>query len=198
MLSAPMIDLNSAYQQLARPWSHEQLAAHYGKAKRRGTGAAGHDEHALGGPIALLAASIPRASSLNVAVHVLHVLPSTTGGSLAPQLLNTIDDNATAVLNLCHRALELDGRAHNYTAEEWLPAVYDIAAELLQGAGVHQEPPSVVEHAQDAVRWLSRAIISLDQDSPDTPAAITDALGCLLAVCAFANAARELVTTPDG
>ena len=62
---------------------------------------------------------------------MLHVLPTTTAGSLAPQLVDTINDNATAGLHLSDRALELDGQAHDYTAEEWLPAVYDIAAREL-------------------------------------------------------------------
>ena len=109
-----------------------------------------------GGPIALLASAIPQCASLSVAVHVLHVVPSPPHAELAQQLLDTIDDNATAALHLCHRALELDGRAHDYTADEWLPAVYHIAAPLLEGARLHREPPSVVEHAQDAVRWLSQ------------------------------------------
>ena len=187
-----MLDLGATYEQLARPWSHEQLAAHYREATRRGEGMPGRDQpDAVGGPIALLASSIPQCASLSVAVHVLHVLPSTTGGELAQQLLDTIDNNAAAALHLCHRALELDGRAHDYTADEWLPAVYDIAALLLHEARLHREPPSVVEHAQEAVRWLASAIINLDQDAPDTPAAIADGLGRLLALCVFADVAHS-------
>jgi hypothetical protein len=112
-------------------------------------------------------------------------------GKLAQQLLDTIDDNATAALHLCHRALELDGRAHDHTGDEWLPAVYDTTAALLEGARLHREPPSVVEHAQEAVRWLSHAIINLDQDAPDAAAAIADGLGRLLALCVFADVARS-------
>jgi hypothetical protein len=134
---------------------------------------------------------------VSVAVHVLHVLPSTTGGELAPQLLDTIDDNTTAVLDLCHRSLELDGRTHDYTAEEWLPAAYDIASPLLEGARLRREPPSVVEHTQDAVRWLSRAIINLDQDARDTSAAIANTLGRLLAVHVFTDVARDRVHKVD-
>jgi hypothetical protein len=185
-----VLDLDATYGQLARPWTHEQLAAHYREANRRGERMPGRDQDdASAGPIALLASAIPQSASLSVAVHVLHVLPSTTGGDLAPQLLGTIDENAAAALHLGHRALELDGRAHDYTAEEWLPAVYDIAALLLEEARLHREPPSVVEHVQEAVRWLARAIINLDQDAPDTSAAIADGLGRLLALCVFADAA---------
>jgi hypothetical protein len=95
------------------------------------------------------------------------------------------------VLHRCHRALELDGRAHDYTADEWLPAVYDIARRLLEEASLHREPPSVVEHVQEAVRWLARAIINLDQDAPDASAAIVDGLGLLLSLCVFADVARS-------
>jgi hypothetical protein len=187
-----MLDLGATYEQLARPWSHEQLAAHYREATTRGQRIPGRDQpDAVGGPITLLATSIPQCASLSVAVHVLHVLPSPPRGELAQQLLDTIDDHATAALHLCHRALELDGRAHDHTADEWLPAIYDIAAPLLQQARLHREPPSVVEHAQEAVRWLADAIINLDQDAPDTPAAIADSLARLLALCVFANVARS-------
>jgi hypothetical protein len=187
-----MLDLGATYDQLARPWSHEQIAAHYREATTRGQRMPGRDQpDAVGGPIALLASSIPHCASLSVAVHVLHVLPSPPRGELAQQLLDTIGDNAAAALHLCDRALELDGQAHDYTVDEWLPAVYDIAAPLLQQARLHREPPSVVDHAQEAVRWLASAILDLDQDAPDTPAAIADGLGRLLALCVFADVARS-------
>jgi hypothetical protein len=187
-----MIDLDATYVRLARTWSHEQLAAYYREANRRGERMplCGQDD-AIRGPIAILASSIPHSASLSVAVHVLHVLPSTPGGEHAQQLLGTVDENATAILHLCHRALELDGRAHDYTADEWLPAVYDIARRLLEEASLHREPPSVVEHVQEAVRWLARAIINLDQDAPDASAAIVDGLGLLLSLCVFADVARS-------
>jgi hypothetical protein len=183
-----MLDLGTTYDQLARPWSHEQLAAHYRQATTRGERIPGRDrDDEIRGPIALLASSIPQCASLSVAVHVLHVLPSPPRGELAQQLLDTIDNNATAALHLCHRALELDGRAHDHTADEWLPTIYDITAPLLEDARLHREPPSIVEHAQEAVRWLASAIINLDQDAPDTPAAIADGLGRLLALRVFAD-----------
>lgn len=192
MLRAPMLDLDATYEQLARPWSHEQLAAHYRQANRRGERVRGqHQNDTIRSPIALLASSIPRSASLNVAVHVLHVLPSTTGGDVAPRLLATIDDNATAVLHLCKRALELDGHAHDYTADEWLSAVYDITAPLLEAARIDREPPSIVEWAQEEIRWLSRAIVDLDHDAQDAASAIADGLGRLLALYIFADIARE-------
>jgi hypothetical protein len=38
---------------------------------------------------------------------------------------------------------------------------------------------------------LASAVINLDQDSAETPAALADALGRLLIVCVFADAARD-------
>ena len=194
---SPMLDLEATYQQLAGPWSHEQLAAHYLAANRHGAQLReGHRDPAIRGPIALLAASIPQSASLSVAVNVLHVLPSTADG-LGSQLIATIDENAAAVLHMCHRALELDGQEHEYTAADWLPAVYDTAAPRLQQARLHHEPPSIVESVQEAVRWLAGAIINLDRDATDTSAAIADALAHLLALRVFAAAAVNRVHSLD-
>ena len=90
-----------------------------------------------------------------------------------------------------HEALELDGQAHDYSANEWLPAVYDIAAPLLEAARLKREPPSLVEQAPEAVRWLSRAIVDLDEDSPDAAAALVDGLGHMLALHVFAGFAGK-------
>jgi hypothetical protein len=54
-----------------------------------------------------------------------------------------------------------------------------------------REPPSLVEQAQEAVRWLSHAIVDLDQDSPDAAAALVDGLGRILALHVFASVARK-------
>ena len=43
----------------------------------------------------------------------------------------------------CPRAtggLELDGRTHDYTADEWLPVVYDVAAPLRESARLDRDP----------------------------------------------------------
>ena len=119
------------------------------------------------------------------------MLPATGDPGLVGQLLENVEENGAVVLHRCHRALELDGQAHDYTADEWLPAVYDIAAPLLEAAHLNREPPSLVQNAQEAVRWLSRAIVDLDQDSPDVAAAIVDTLGRILALDVFAKVAGK-------
>ncbi len=188
----PMSDLTAAYDRLARGWTHEQLVGRYRDAKRRGEQLPESDhDHLIRRPIAMLASAVPACASLSVAIHVIHVLPATGAIALTDQLLRNAENDSAAALYRCHQALELDGQAHDYSADEWLPAVYNIAARLLQEARLHREPPSVVEHAQEAVRWLAGAIIKLDQDAPDTPAAITDGLGRLLALCVFADIARS-------
>ena len=188
----PMVDLEATYQQISRPWPHDQLAALYRAANRHGrsTVKAGRDA-AFGRPVSLLATATPSCASLSVAIHVLHVLPSTESVGVAEQLLARAERDAADVLRCCRAVLELDGRNHDYGVDEWLPVAYDIAAPLLEHARLDREPPSVVEYVQDAIGWLARAIISLDQDSADTPATLSDAIGRLLVVCAFANAARD-------
>jgi hypothetical protein len=106
-------------------------------------------------------------------------------------LLRNAENNSAVALYRCHKALELDGKAHDYTGEEWLPAVYDIAAPRLEAARLTRDPPSLVEQAQEAVRWLSRAIVDLDENSADAAAAIVDGLGRILALHVFAGVARK-------
>jgi hypothetical protein len=193
-----MSDLSAAYEQLARPWTHEQLADHYREAERRAERMPQCDQDPLiRRPVAMLATAVPACATLSVAIHVLHILPPHSDPGLVEQLLGNVEEHGAVVLHRCHRALELDGRAHDYTADEWLPAVYDIAASLLKAAHIDREPPSLVEHAQEAVRWLSNAIIELDQDARDAAAAIADGLGRTLALYAFADVARHPTAEPD-
>jgi len=187
-----MSDLTAAYDQLTRGWTHEALAVRYRQAKRHGEQLPECDQdHLIRRPIAMLASAVPACASLSVAIHVIHVLPATGAPALRDQLLRNAENDSAVALYRCHEALDLDGQAHDYSADEWLPAVYDIAAPLLQEARLNREPPSVVEHAQDAVRWMASAITNLDQDAADAPAAIADGLGRLLALCVFADVARS-------
>ena len=186
-----MSDLDDTYQRLAKPWTHEQLADHYRDARDRGAqfGDAAHG--VLGGPIAAVASAIPPSATISVAIHMLHALPATVQGTLPQQLLDTAERNAADALQRCHRALELDGDAHEYAADEWLPAVYDIAATLLSSARADEDPPILVRAAQDAISWLSRAVAELDRDSPDAPSALAETLARLLTIWVFAGAARQ-------
>jgi hypothetical protein len=187
-----MSDLTAAYDLLARPWTHEQLANHYSDANRRGEQLPECDrDHLIRRPIAMLASAVPACASLSVAIHVMHVLPATATVPLMDQLLRNAENNSAVALYRSHEALKLDGQRHDYGANEWLPAIYDIAAPLLETAQLHREPPSLVEQAQEALRWLSRAIVDLDEDSPDAAAALVDGLGRMLALHVFAEVARE-------
>jgi hypothetical protein len=186
-----MSDLTAAYDRLARGWTHEQLANHYSDAKRRAEQLPDCDrDHLIRQPIAMLASVVPACASLSVAIHVIHMLPATGGIAPADQLLRNAEHNSAVALYRSHQALELDGQPHDYSADEWLPAVYDIAAPLLEAAHLNREPPSLVEQAQEAVRWLSRAIGELDHEAPDAAAAIVDGLGRMLALHVFADVAR--------
>ena len=182
----PMTDLSTTYDRLARPWSRDELADRYHQAKRRAEELpeSGQD-HLIRRPIAMLAAAVPACATVSVAIHMIHTLPATREVRLVDQLLDNAANSSSLALRRCHRALELDGLDHGYVADEWLPAIFDIAAPLLESARADLEPPSAVHHAQDAVRWLSSAIVELDQGSPEASAAITDALARLLVVVVF-------------
>jgi hypothetical protein len=132
-----------------------------------------------------MATAIPPAATLNVAIHVLHVLPDAARDDLAQDLLANAAKNAARALHLCHHGLELDGKLHDYEAEAWLATVYDIASFVLESARRDQDPPTVVRQAQEAISWLSAAMLELDRDSPETAAALAEALGRLLIVWVF-------------
>jgi hypothetical protein len=186
-----VIDLSQTYHRLGRPWTHDELAVRYAAANRRGEQLLTEAPHtAPDRPITLLATAIPSAATLSVAIHLVHALPEGARTKLAAELLGTAETNAADALHRCHRALELDGVAHGYIAEEWLPVIYDGAAPLLESSQLDQEPPSLVRQTQEAVRWLSSSIACLDEDSREAPAALTDTLARLLVVCVFADTAR--------
>jgi hypothetical protein len=193
-----MTDLSATYDRLARRWTHEQLSESYHRARRRGEQLPACDQdHLMLRPIAMLATAVPACATLSVAIHVIHVMPPTGDPGLVHQLFDNAEKTSAIALHRCHHALELDGRSHDYSADEWLPAVYDIAAPLLEVARLHRDPPSIVEHAQDAVSWLSRAVINLAEDGPDASAAIADSLARLLTLCMFADIGRSQVGDRD-
>jgi hypothetical protein len=186
-----MTDLGATYDRLARPWTRDELADQYHQAKRRAEELPESDQdHLIRRPIAMLATAVPACGTASVAIHMIHMLPTTREVRLVDQLLNNAANSGAVALRRCHRSLELDGRDHGYVADGWLPTVYDIAAPLLESAKANLEPPSAVQHVQDAVRWLSSAIVELDQGSPEASAAIADALARLLVVFAFTQVAR--------
>jgi hypothetical protein len=119
-------------------------------------------------------------------VHVLRILSDSTsnggpaGRHVPGELLEVAGNNAAAALDHVHRALSADGAAHGYTTGDWLPTVYAITVELLGSARVDTEPPTLVGAAQDAISWLARAVAGVDQDSPETPSSLAEALARLL------------------
>jgi hypothetical protein len=184
--------LSDIYEQLARPWSKDRLADHYRDENRRGErSSASEEHHPLQRSISMLATAVPVCATLSVAIQVIHVVPAGADTEMIDQLLDTVDKSSVVALYRCHVALELDGRAAGYSAEEWLPVVYETTAALLETADLDRDPPSFVEYADETVSWLSRAIVELDQGSPDAASAIADVLARVLSVHVFAIGARR-------
>ena len=186
-----VIDLSQTYRHLGRPWTHEELAVRYAAANRRGEQllSEARTPRRSGRSPSSRPRSRPPPRSASPSTSFTPY-PTASRAKLADELLATAETNAADALHRCHRALELDGHAHSYTADEWLPVIYDIAGPLLESSRLDPEPPSLVRHAQDAVRWLSTSIACLDEDSRETSAALADTLARLLVVCVFADAAR--------
>jgi flagellar biosynthesis regulator FlaF len=187
-----MNHLDEIYKRLARDWPSEELAARYASARDHGARAIKNRRPAVGRALPMVASALPPAATLDVAVYVLHMLSTTTDDDVARRLVDNAQQSAAAALHRCHRALELDGANHSYTTEEWLPVVCDRATELLKSAHLNEEPPTIVRQAQDAISWLSRALIELDEDSAETANALSEALAGLLALWVFAETARDL------
>jgi len=188
-----LINLDAVYRQLARPWPTSELAERYRAAYKRGVGDLPAGEQPPERPITLLATAIPRLISLAVAANVLHLLPTSTRDALdlAEELIATIDTTATGSLHRCHLALQSDGESRGYEPDEWLPLAYEQAADWLKHASPATDPPSLIEHAQQAGRYAALAIGSLDRDAPTVPEAIADCLAHLLFACVFADTAAR-------
>ena len=187
-----MTDLQDTYQRLARPWTRDELDASYERARRRSAELLDAQRyHELTRPLALLATAIPPSATLNVAIHVIHVLPNGARGSICNELIETAEKNAADALGRCHRTLELDGAAHDYTPGEWLPVIYDIAGPILHSIRLDKEPPTIVEATQEAISWLSRAVAELDPGSAESATSLAETLARLLATRTFVSATRD-------
>jgi hypothetical protein len=182
-------DLDDIYRRLSTPRTQHELADDYRAALRQGASSAAGLAPEPARPIPLLAAAIPPSATVTTAIHTLHALPKNVQGELPGQLLEVAQRNVADALGCRQRALELDGADHGYTAEEWLPTVYDIAGSLLQAARPDTEPPTLVQVMQEAISWLSRAIAELDQRSEEAPTSLAETLARLLAVWTFTDAA---------
>jgi hypothetical protein len=115
-------------------------------------------------------------------------------GGEGVELLATLDATATGSLHRCQLALEADAHARGYHARHRHTLIYDQAAEWLQEASKSADPPSLVEHAQQAGRFPALAIGALDRDTPSVPEAIAARLAHLLFACTFADAAAGRTT----
>jgi hypothetical protein len=187
-----MSPVRAIYEKIARPWTHEELAKRFEGARRHAEAPSSSDcDDRVQTPVAILASAVPALAAVSVAIHVIHALPATSDRGLLDDLLLNVEKNADVALRRMHRALERDGLTHGYTTAEYLQAVYEIAAGLLESARFDREPPSLVEEATAAVGWLSQAIIDVDRDALDTTAAIVDGLGRALALEAFAAVAHD-------
>jgi hypothetical protein len=186
--------LSRTYSQLARPWTETELAAQYREAQHRGAQSDEVVNDELTGPLSLVASAIPACATSSVAIHVIHALPDAAPHDLPHQLLATASRNTASALRRCHLALEQDGAAHAYTADEWLPVICDSASRVLLLARLDDGPPTAVEQAQNAIVWLSRSVVQLHDDSADGPTTISEALARLLVVWVFAELARKQVT----
>jgi hypothetical protein len=192
-----MNTIRATYEQIARAWTREELAKRFDEARRQTEQPVEPHDRARS-PVTVLASAIPALAALDVAIHVIHVLPDADDQGLLDSLLLSSGKNAAAAVERMHRALELDGATHGYTADEWLPAVYEIATKILESADLDREPPSLVEEANAAVQWLSQAIVDMDQDAPDATSAIVDGLGRVLALRVFAGVPLDALNELNG
>ena len=113
-----------------------------------------------------------------------------------PTICSQRSITAAGSLHRCHLALEAYGNSRDHQAEDWLPLVHDQAMHALLDASRTADPPSMVEHAQEAGRRAALAIGSLHRDTPNAPEAISNRLTQLLVVCVSPTPDRP-VTRPN-
>ena len=186
-----MLSLSATYRRAARAWPPDELADAYRAAIARGRQVDPSEpgDH----PIAPLSTAIPRLVRLAAAVHVLHVLPqrpserTADGVAIVEQLLSTLDQTAAGALRLCHFALEAADRTD--PVDEWVSYALEESADALAHVSFTARPPSLINHAEEAARWVAVAIDQAHSDPPAAPRAIADALSHLLVVCVFADLA---------
>jgi hypothetical protein len=187
-------NLDATYHSLTRSWQPDELADRYHAAYLRGASDLPAGEPPPARPLGLLATAIPRLISLAVAANVLHILPTaaTTRTTVPDELLSTLDQTATGSLHRCHLALAACGHDTGTDgAKQWLPYIYDEAAHHLHALSQTARPPSLIHHAQQAGRYTAIGIGHLDRDAARAPEAIADALGHLLTMSVFADAAAQ-------
>ena len=61
--------------------------------------------------------------------------------------------------------------------------------QLFESAKLESAPPTLVQAAQDAVGWLSRAVAELDEDSAETASTLAEVIARLLALWVFTTKA---------
>ena len=183
-----MTDLAAIYEQLTRPRTAQELQGAYRVALGRGASDVAPGELA-DRALPLLATAVPRLISLAVATYALHVLPQhrRTTNEIADELCETVNRTAVGSLYRADLALAADAREGEYSPSDSLLIVYEQSARALRQASLQPDPPSIVEHAQQAGRWAAIAIEALDQRRPAASEAIIDCLADLLCVCVFAD-----------
>ena len=188
-----MRNLSATYRRAARTWSPDDLTTLYHAAIDRG--AESDPVEPSDHPIGSLASTIPRLVRLAAAAHILHVLPrraserTPDGLALVDQLFSMVDETAASALRLCHLALESADRTD--PVDEWVSHALEAATDALAHVSYTTTPPSLINHVEEAARWVAVAIDQADADPPSAPRAIADALAQLLVVCVFADLAYD-------
>ena len=137
-------------------------------AEHRGAGSSGPSD-ALTRPIGLLATAIPPAGTLNVAIHVLHVLP-TALGTTSPKISSRVR-RRTRPMRCTAVTARWNSTASGTTTTPrpgFRRFTTSSPRRWSQPGQTRIHQPTVVRQAQEAIRWLSCAMLELDRDSAET------------------------------
>jgi hypothetical protein len=183
--------LSTTYHRASRAWSLDELVGVYRAAVERGERSSPPTDRPPSDPVGPLTQAIPHLIRLAAATHVLHVLPELAGERIVQgqeiidQLYSTVDQTAAEALFLCSLALEASDRFD--PVDEWVSHAVEQASDALPHLLLRAQPPSLIGHAEEAGRWVAVAIDLAHADPSAAPRAISDALGHLLVLCAFAD-----------
>jgi hypothetical protein len=100
-------------------------------------------------------------------------------GAATAELLAEVKATAAGALRLAHRALEVHGRAMDYSVAVWIERIFDGSELILREAREAEDASRAFDQVSDATLYLTRAVQGLENDRMAVPEYLATALSHL-------------------